>query len=77
MPKDKVTFKQIQENKEQFFKEIADRCLADCISVLEKGGLQNDLYKECWLKGFQYAGERIARVFELSKKEQKDEKTKN
>lgn len=68
MGKDKVTFKQIQENKEQFFREIADRCLADCISVLEVGGLQNDLYKECWLKGFRYAGERIEKIFELFEK---------
>lgn len=77
MPKDKVTYKELCEKKETFYKEIADRCLADCISVLEKGGLQNDLYKECWLSGFMYAGERIRHVFELSQKEPKNEKAKN
>lgn len=77
MGKDKVTYQEICNKKEAFYKEIADRCLEDCISVLSKGGLQNDLYKECWLKGFEYAGERIQRIFELSKKEQTNEKAKN
>lgn len=77
MPKDKHTFMRLSENKEAFYKELADRCLSDCISVLQTGGLQNDLYKECWLKGFQYAGERVARIFELSSKGVKNEKAKN
>ena len=77
MGKDKYTFTRLSANKEAFYKELADRCLSDCVSVLQTGGLQNDLYKECWLKGFQYAGKRIARIFELSDKVVKNEKTEN
>lgn len=69
MGKDKVTYKQIAASKNQVLKEIADRCLQDCIEVLQSGGLDCDLYKECWLRGFSYSGERINRIFELSKKE--------
>lgn len=77
MGKDKYTFTLLSSNKEAFYKELADRCQSDIVSVLQIGGLQNDLYKECWLKGFQYAGERIARIFELSDKGVKNEKAKN
>jgi len=77
MPKDKRTFIQLSANKEAFYKELADRCQEDIVSVLQIGGLQSDLYRECWLKGFQYAGERIARIFELSDKGVKNEKAKN
>lgn len=68
MPKDKYTFTQLSTNKDAFHKELAERRKSDCVSVLQKGGLQTDLYEECWLKGFQYAGERIERIFELSNK---------
>ena len=77
MPKDKHTFTLLSSNKEVFYKELADRCKSDCISVLQTGGLQKDLSEECWLKGFQYAGERIARIIELSDKGAKNEKAKN
>lgn len=77
MGKDKHTFMRLSENKEAFYKELAERCKSDCISVLQKGGLQKDLYEQCWLKGFQYAGVRIARTFELSDKGVRNEKTKN
>ena len=65
MGKDKHTFMRLSENEKAFYKKLTERCKSDCISVLQKGGLQKDLYEQCWLKGFQYAGERIARVFEL------------
>ena len=77
MPKDKHTFTLLSSNKQAFYKELAERCKSDCISVLQEGGLQKDLYEQCWLKGFQYAGERIARVFELSDKGVENEKAKN
>lgn len=67
MGKDRVTYKQIQESKDKTLKEIADRGLDDVIKVLKKGGLQNDLYKECWLRGFLYAGERIQNILEINK----------
>ena len=68
MGKDKHTFTQLSVDKQAFYKELEERCKDDINSVLQIGGLQTDLYKECWLKGFQYAGERIERIFELSNK---------
>lgn len=65
MGKDKHTFTQLSENKQVFYKELIDRCEEDIINVLQIGGLPNDLYRECWLKGFQYAGERIETILEL------------
>ena len=77
MGKDKYTYTRLSSDDQTFYKELAERCSNDCVSVLLKGGLQNDLYKECWLKGFQYAGERIGRIFELSDRRIKNENTKD
>ena len=65
MGKDKHTFTKLSENKQHFYKELVDRCEEDITNVLQIGGLPNDLYRECWLKGFQYAYERIKTIFEL------------
>lgn len=69
MGKDKVTYKEIRASKNVVLQEIADRCLEDCIDVLQKGRttLQNDMYKECWLRGFQYAGERIQNILDRAR----------
>lgn len=65
MGKDKHTFIHLSSDKQTFYKELEERCESDLNDVLQIGGLQTDLYRECWLKGFQYAGERIAKIFEL------------
>lgn len=65
MGKDKYTFTKLSENKQAFYKELEDRCEEDIDSVLQIGGLMSDLYRELWLKGFQYAYERIKTIFEL------------
>lgn len=65
MGKDKHTFTRLSENKQAFYKELEDRCEEDIDSVLQIGGLMSDLYRELWLKGFQYAYERIKTIFEL------------
>lgn len=65
MGKDKRTFTQLSENIQNFYKELVNRCDKDIVSVSQIGGLPNDLYRECWLKGYQYAFERIKTIFEL------------
>lgn len=65
MGKDKHTFTKLSENKQAFYKELEDRCEEDIDNVLQIGGLMSDLYRELWLKGFQYAYERIKTIFEL------------
>ena len=65
MGKDKYTFTKLSENKQAFYKELEDRCEEDIDNVLQIGGLMSDLYRELWLKGFQYAYERIKTIFEL------------
>lgn len=77
MGKDKHTFTQVSEYKQSFFKELLEHCEKDIVSVLRNGGLQTDLYRDCWLKGFQYAGERFSKIFEMLDKELENEKTKN
>ena len=68
MGKDKKTFKQLSIEKETFYKELEKRCESDCFNVLQIGGLQTDLSRECWLAGFNYAFERIKKIFELKEK---------
>lgn len=68
MGKDKKTFKMLSEQKETFYKELEERCKNDCFNVLQTGGLQTDLSRECWLAGFNYAFERIKKIFELKEK---------
>lgn len=65
MGKDKYTFTRLSENEQTFYKELADRCEEDIVNILQIGGLPNDLYRECWLAGFNYAFERIKKIFEL------------
>lgn len=77
MGKDKHTFTQVSEYKQSFLKELLENCEKDIVSVLRNGGLQTDLYRDCWLKGFQYAGERFSKIFEMLDKELENEKTKN
>ena len=77
MGKDKCTFALLSSGEQTFYKELAERCESDCASVLQSGGLSKDFCKESWLKGFQYAGERIEKIFELSTRGAKNEKTKN
>lgn len=77
MRKDKHTYEQMLKNKQLFYKELLEHCEKDIVSVLRNGGLQTDLYRECWLKGFQYAGERFSKIFEMLDKELENEKTKN
>ena len=71
MGKDKHTFKQLSIKKETFYKELEERCENDCFNVLQIGGLQADLSRECWLKGFEYAVERINAIFELKEGKRK------
>ena len=71
MGKDKRTFKQLSTNKQTFYKELKERCENDCFDVLQIGGLQTDLSRECWLKGFDYALERINAIFELKEGKRK------
>lgn len=77
MGKDKHTFEKTSEYKQSFYKDLIEHCEKDIVSVLRNGGLQTDLYRECWLKGFQYAGERFSKIFEMLDEELKNEKTKN
>lgn len=65
MGKDKRTFEKLSENIQSIYKELINRCDKDIVSVLQIGGLPNDLYRECWLKGFEYAYERIKTIIEL------------
>lgn len=76
MGKNKHTFISLLLNKQVFYKELIKYCENDCINVLQNGGLQKDLYKECWLKGFQNAERYITKLFELLDEETKYEKTK-
>lgn len=76
MGKDKHTFALLSSGEQTFYKELAERCESDCASVLQNGGLSKDFCEESWLKGFQYAGERIERIFELSNRGTKNEKKK-
>ena len=71
MGKDKHTFKQLSINKQAFYEELKERCENDCFDVLQAGGLQTDLSRECWLKGFGYAIERINAIFELKEGKRK------
>ena len=71
MGKDKHTFKQLSIKKETFYKELKERCENDCFNVLQTGGLQTDLSRECWLKGFSYAFERINAILELKEEKRK------
>lgn len=65
MGKDKHTFTRLSENEQTFYKELVDCCEEDIANILQIGGLQNDLYRECWLAGFYYAFERIGKILEL------------
>lgn len=71
MGKDKRTFKQLSTNKQTFYKELKERCESDCFNVLQTGGLQTDLSRECWLKGFGYAIECINAILELKEEKRK------
>lgn len=71
MGKDKHTFKQLQINKQTFYKELKERCEKDCFDVLQAGGLETDLSRECWLKGYNYAFECINAIFELKEGKRK------
>lgn len=71
MGKDKHTFKQLSIKKETFYKELKERCEKDCFDVLQTGGLETDLSRECWLKGFSYAFERINAILELKEEKRK------
>lgn len=71
MGKDKHTFKQLSIKKETFYKELEERCESDCFNVLQTGGLQTDFSRECWLKGFGYAVERINAILELKEEKRK------
>ena len=71
MGKDKHTFKQLSIKKETFYKELKERCENDCFNVLQTGGLQTDLSRECWLKGFSYAIEHINAILELKEEKRK------
>lgn len=71
MGKDKHTFKQLLTNKQTFYKELKERCESDCFDVSQIGGLQTDLSRECWLKGFSYAFERINAILELKEEKRK------
>lgn len=51
-----------------FYKEIEEHSKNDINDILQYGGLQTDLYKECWLAGFRYAERRIANILEMSEK---------
>lgn len=65
MGKDK-RFKDIFSiKKEEVVKEIEQKMLDDVSNILHNVGLQNDKYNECWLAGFNYAFERIKKIFEL------------
>ena len=68
MGKDKKTFKMLSEQKEGYDKEIKKRMALDVFVILHDVGLQNDKYDECWLAGFNYAFERIKKIFELKEK---------
>jgi hypothetical protein len=57
------------ENKQTLYKELANRCEEDIVNILQIGGLESDLCRECWLAGFNYAFERIKKIFELKEKQ--------
>lgn len=65
MGKDKHTFTRLSGKKQTLYKELASRCEKDIVNILQIGGLQSDLCRECWLAGFNYAFERIEKIFEL------------
>lgn len=71
MGKDKHTFRQFKINKQTFYKELKERCEKDCFNVLQAGGLETDLSRECWLKGANYAFECINAIFELKEEKRK------
>lgn len=69
MGKDKITYKNLETTKSLFFQELEERSKNDINDILQFGGLQTDLYKECWLSGFRYAYERIEKIGLLLRKE--------
>lgn len=69
MGKDKKTFKLLSKSKEEYDKEIKLKMSEDVFVILHDVGLQNDIYDECWLAGFNYAFERIKKIFELKEKQ--------
>lgn len=68
MGKDKRTFTHLSSNKQTFYKELEERYKKDLDDILQIGGLTSDLSRECWLAGFNYAFERIKKIFELKEK---------
>lgn len=54
---------------EEYDKEIRLKMSEDVFAILHDVGLQNDKYDECWLAGFNYAFERIKKIFELKEKQ--------
>lgn len=71
MGKDKHTFKQLSTNEQTFYKELKERCEKDCFDVLQTGGLETDLSRECWLRGCNYAFECINAIFKLKEEKRK------
>ena len=69
MGKDKRTFKLLSKSKEEYDKEIRLKMSEDVFAILHDTELQNDKYDECWLAGFNYAFERIKKIFELKEKQ--------
>lgn len=69
MGKDKKIFKLLSKSKEEYDKEIRLKMSEDVFAILHDVGLQNDKYDECWLAGFNYAFERIKKIFELKEKQ--------
>lgn len=68
MGKDKKTFKLLSKSKEEYDKEIKKRMALDVLSILNEIDIPDDRYDECWFAGFNYAFERIKKIFELKEK---------
>jgi hypothetical protein len=62
-----MKYKDLIKDKTEIANDLIKKSSLDIETILKNGGYQNDLYKECWLAGFIYAGERINKIIKSAK----------
>lgn len=62
-----MQYKDLIKDKTETANDLIKKSSLDIETILKNGGYQNDLYKECWLAGFVYAGERISKIIKGAK----------
>lgn len=64
MGKDKRTLNRSSKEGKAFLKELEERRMKDCVTVLEQVDMQFDMLLWCWSCGYNYAMEEAIKKLE-------------